>query len=505
MPPQALDFWRETAVLKLNEVLIGVQPAEQRQTPQVPPALDQVAYSETVIDSRLATPGSLFAALNGEKVDGHHFLANAVAHGASAALVRRAQVADLDPGRPFAVVDATGAGLEGTTPDTVLLIAVDDPLAALQRLAAYHRGLFTPKVIGITGSVGKTSTKEVAAAVLRRRFSTLKNPRSYNTESTLPISLLQLEAHHDVAVLEMGAYGPGDISLLAEIARPDIGIVTNIGPSHMERMGSLETVARAKSELVRALPDDGYAILNIDDPRVRDMAQVTPARPFFYGLDPAADLYSDQIESRGLGGIAFRAHYAGEAVMLKLPLLGRHSVHTALAAAAPGLLLGLGWDAIIDGLRDESAQLRLLAVPSASGATLIDDTYNASPASSLAALNLLAELDGRRIVVLGDMLELGPVEEQSHRVVGRRVAEVADLLISVGQRARWIADEARISGMGAGQITMLDTNAEAIELLGRLMRAGDTVLIKGSRGVAMETIVAALQQPQPEPRVTSNE
>ncbi len=497
MPPQALDFLRETAVLKLDEVLTGVQPAEQRQAPQIPSALSQVAYGETVIDSRLATPGSLFVALSGEKVDGHQFLANAVARGACAALVRRAQAADLDPGRPFAVVDATGAGLDGATPATVLLIAVDDPLAALQRLAAYHRRLFVPKVIGITGSVGKTSTKEVTAAVLQRRYSTLKNPRSYNTESTLPISLLQLEAHHEVAILEMGAYGPGDISLLADIARPDIGIVTNIGPSHMERMGSLETVAQAKSELVRALPADGYAILNIDDPRVRAMAQVTPARPFFYGLDPAADLYADEIESRGLGGIAFRAHHAGEAVMLKLPLLGRHSVHTALAGAAAGLLLGLGWDAIVDGLRDESAQLRLLAVPSASGATLIDDTYNASPTSSLAALNLLAELDGRRIVVLGDMLELGEVEEEAHRVVGRRVAEVADLLISVGPRARWIADEARLSGMGTGQITTLNSNTEAIELLGGLMRSGDTVLIKGSRGAAMEVIVAALQQQPP--------
>jgi UDP-N-acetylmuramoyl-tripeptide--D-alanyl-D-alanine ligase len=483
-----------------------VQPAEQRQKPQIPTVLSQVAFGEVVIDSRLATPGSLFVALSGERVDGHQFLAKAVAHGAVAALVRRAQVADLDPGRPFAVADAMGAGLEGATPAAVLLIAVDDPLAALQRLAAYHRGLFVPKVIGITGSVGKTSTKEVTAAVLRRRYSTLKNPRSYNTESTLPISLLQLEAHHEVAVLEMGAYGPGDIALLAGIARPHIGIVTNIGPSHMERMGSLEMVAQAKSELVQALPADGHAILNIDDPLVRAMAQQTAARPLFYGLDPAADLYADMIESRGLQGIAFRAHFAGESVMLKLPLLGRHSVHTALAGAAAGLLLGLGWDAIVDGLRDESAQLRLLAVPSASGATLIDDTYNASPASSLAALNLLAELEGRRLVVLGDMLELGKIEESAHRVVGRRVAEVADLLISVGQRARWIADEARISGMGAGQITMLDTNAEAIELLGGLMQAGDYVLIKGSRGAAMEAIVEALQQrPERTRTVTSDE
>ena len=214
-------------------------------------------------------------------------------------------------------------------------------------------------------------------------------------------------------------------------------------------MGSLEIVAQAKSELVQALPADGYAILNIDDPRVRAMAEVTRRRGrSSTGSTRRPTCTPTQIESRGLGGIAFRAHYAGDSVVLKLPLLGRHSVHTALAAAAAGLLLGLGWDAIVDGLRDESAQLRLLAVPGIGGATLIDDTYNASPASSLAALNLLAELDGRRIVVLGDMLELGPIEEEAHRIVGRRVAEVADLLIAVGQRARWIADEARLSGMG---------------------------------------------------------
>ncbi|MBK9713699.1 MAG: UDP-N-acetylmuramoyl-tripeptide--D-alanyl-D-alanine ligase [Kouleothrix sp.] len=489
-------------MLRLDEVLTGVQVAEDRRTPIIPPALGQVAYGEAVIDSRLATPDSLFVALSGERVDGHTFLADAVARGARAALVRRDRAAELTIDQPFAVVEPGGAGLERATPASVLLIAVDEPLAALHRLAAYHRGLFAPKVIGITGSVGKTSTKEVAAAVLRRRYSTLKNPRSYNNESTLPLTLLQLAAHHDVAVLEMGAYVPGDIALLAQLARPQIGIVTNVGPSHLGRMGSIETVARTKSELVRALPPDGYAILNADDERVRAMAELTPARPFFYGLDPAANLWADEIEGRGLEGIAFRAHYDGEAVHLRLPLLGRHSVHTALAATAAGLLLGLGWDAIVDGLRDESAQLRLLAVPGTRGATLIDDTYNASPTSSLAALNLLADLDGRRIVVLGDMLELGEIEEQAHRMVGRRAAEVADILISVGPRARWIADEARASGLRADQVTMLATNAEAIELLREQLRSGDYVLIKGSRGAAMEAIVAALQQ-QPENKGSS--
>jgi UDP-N-acetylmuramoyl-tripeptide--D-alanyl-D-alanine ligase len=497
MPPRSDNvFGWETAVFNLGEVLLGVRPEDMRREPLVIPApLKQVAFSESAIDSREVAPGSLFVALRGERVDGHDFLAAAVARGARGALVRREQVEGKTLDRPTVLIDPiSGAGLAEATPEAVLLIAVDEPLLAHQRLAAYHRGLFAPKVVAITGSVGKTSTKEVAAAVLRRRYRTLKNPRSYNTEATLPIALLQLAADHEVAVLEMGTFGPGEITLLMQLARPDIGIVTNVGPSHMERMGSIEVIARAKSELVQALPADGYAILNIDDPHVRAMADVTPARPFFYGLDPAADLWADKIESRGLEGIAFRAHYAGDSVVLKLPLLGRHSVHTALAASATGLLLGLGWDAIVEGLRDESAQLRLLAVPGANGATLIDDTYNASPASSLAALNLLADLDGRCIVALGDMLELGDYEEEAHRLVGRRVAEVADRLIVVGRRARWIADEATRGGMPHQHIAFAESNPEVVALLTELIRPGDYVLIKGSRGAAMESIVAALQR-----------
>lgn len=484
-------------MLRLDEVLAGVQPETERTTPTVPGRFRQVAYPEAVIDSRLATPGALFVALSGEHVDGHDFLADAVAHGATAALVRRERAGTLSLGTPFAVVEPTGAGLAEAAAGAVLLIAVDEPLAALHRLAAFHWRMFTPTVIGITGSVGKTSTKEVTAAVLQRRYCTLKNPRSYNNESTLPLTLLQLGHEHEVAVLEMGAYVPGDIALLAQLARPNIGIVTNVGPSHMERMGSIEAVARTKSELVQALPANGWAILNIDDPRVRAMADVTAARPFFYGLDPAADLWADAIEGRGLAGISFRAHHAGETVTLNLPLLGRHSVHTALAATSAGLLLGLGWDAIVDGLRDEQAQLRLLAVPGTGGATIIDDSYNASPASSLAALSLLADLDGRKIAVLGDMLELGTVEEESHRQVGRRVAEVADLLVTVGPRAQWIADEAHRSGMDRRQIAQFTKNHDAIAHLSGALQPGDYVLVKGSRGVAMDAIVTALQQPQP--------
>lgn len=481
----------------LEEVLVGVQDASSRQVPPIPDAMRHVRFGGAAIDSRLVGVGDLFVALRGERVDGHRFLSNVMEQRAAGALVRPDALNGLELGPRARVITPDGSGLDAATPDQFLLIVVDDPQEALQRLAAYHRGLFTPITIGITGSVGKTSTKEVLASVLSRKYRTLKNPRSYNSEATMPLVLLQLEPHHDVAVLEMGIYGPGDLTLLTSLAHPSIGIVTNVGPSHMERMGSLEAVAAAKSELVQALPATGHAILNYDDERVRAMAAQTVATPFFYGLDPAADVWADQIESMGLKGIAFRAHHAGESVHLHLPLIGRHSVHTALASIAAGLILGLGWDAIIDGLRDEDAQLRLLAVPGINGATLIDDTYNASPISSMSALNLLSELDGRKIAVLGDMLELGPVEEASHRTVGRRVAEVADMLIVVGRRAAWIAEEAQLSGMAVNAITVCDTNDAVIHHLQQHLAAGDHVLVKGSRGAAMEQIVAALQR-QPE-------
>jgi UDP-N-acetylmuramoyl-tripeptide--D-alanyl-D-alanine ligase len=482
-------------VLKIAEVLLGVQPANVRREPNIPEAWQAVGFSEAVIDSRLATPEALFVALRGERVDGHHFLADAVAGGAIGALVQRDRVAELKLEQPFVVVTpATGQGLEEGGPEHVVLIAVDDPIGSLHNLALFHRAQYTPAVIGITGSVGKTSTKEATAAVLSRRYRTLKNPRSYNSESTLPMVLLQLDDQHEVAVLEMGMYLPGDIALLARLAQPNIAIVTNVGPSHMERVGSIEAIQQTKAELVQALPADGYAILNIDDPLVAAMASWTHAKSFTFGLNPAADLWADEIESSGLEGISFNAHHAGETVRLRLPLIGRHSVHTALAAASAGLILDLGWDAIIEGLRDSNAQLRLLAVPGIYGSTLIDDTYNASPASSIAALNLLAEMAGRKIAVLGDMLELGLVEEESHRIVGARAAEVADILVTLGDRAGWIADEAEQAGMATNDIRRVTSSHQAASLLTNIIQPNDIVLVKGSRGMAMDTIVSQLQR-----------
>ncbi len=487
-------------MLRLVHILFGVQPKSTRQMPQIPAHWRDVRFSEVVVDSRLVVDDALFVALPGERTDGHNFLSEVMERGARGALVlvqeleqRQEQLAEV--GRPWVTVDPTDASnLSECAPETFLLILVDDTQMALQRMAVYHRRQLTPTVVGITGSVGKTSVKEVAAAVLSRRYRTLKSKRSFNSEATLPTTLMQLQPDHEVAVLEMGMWAPGEIRFLAGLARPQIGIVTNVGPSHLERLGSLEAIANAKAELVESLPDNGVAILNYDDERVLAMASRTAARVFYYGLDPRADVWADEIRSRGLEGISFRVHRGDESYYISAPLLGRHSIHIALAAIAVGLMMGLSWEEIVAGLQDQSAQLRLFVVPGVGGSTIIDDTYNAAPASALAALNLLADLEGRRIAVMGDMLELGAVEEESHRKVGVRAAEVADLLLCVGSRARWIADEALNSGLPAEQVFMLAENAQVVQFLQTRLQPGDFLLVKGSRGVAMEEIVAALQR-----------
>jgi len=306
---------------------------------------------------------------------------------------------------------------------------------------------------------------------------------------------LSLIEGHERAVLEMGFYVPGEIAFLCDLALPEIGVITNIGTVHAERAGSLEAIARGKAELIQALPPapDGVAILNYDDPMVREMAEMTRARVFFYGLDPKADLWADSVEGQGLEGIRFQLHYRGEILHLRVPMIGRHSVHTALRAAAVGLVDGLTWQEIIDGLRAGTTQLRLVAVRTQKGALILDDTYNASPESTLAALNLLDELDGRKVAVLGDMLELGPYEEQGHELVGVRAAEVVDELVTVGERAQTIAAAARQAGLLESKITIFEDPQQVVDYLRSRLEEQDVVLVKGSRGMRMDRIVAALE------------
>ncbi|HEC35207.1 MAG TPA: UDP-N-acetylmuramoyl-tripeptide--D-alanyl-D-alanine ligase [Anaerolineae bacterium] len=395
----------------------------------------------------------------------------------------------------MALVDLTG--LQPTLPEawaTPVLLQVPDTLQALQRLAAFWRRRHSPRVIGVTGSVGKTTTKELAADVLSRRYITLQSEQSYNNEIGLPLTLLRLTHEHERVVLEMGMYDVGEIADLARIALPHVGVVTIIGPVHLERAQTMERIVQAKTELVQALPPapEGVAILNYDDRRVLGMREATRARVFTYGLSPEADLWADEIEGLGLEGVRFRLHYRGETLHVKVPLLGRHSVHTALRATAVGLVEGLTWQEIVEGLRAPSPQLRLVAVPGPGDSVILDDTYNASPTSTIAALNLLDELSGRKIAVLGDMLELGDYEEEGHRKVGVRVADVADVLVVIGTRGRIIGEEALAVGMPADQVHILEDNAAAIRLLEGLVGERDVILVKGSRGMRMEEIVNML-------------
>ncbi|NLG48622.1 MAG: UDP-N-acetylmuramoyl-tripeptide--D-alanyl-D-alanine ligase [Chloroflexi bacterium] len=477
--------------LNLAELLAELAPSLRVEGAQ------DIPICNVCIDSRQAGCGSLFVALRGERSDGHDYVGAAFQAGATVALVER-------PTAAAAVIDTVQPGAPASVEPPVMVV-VPDALRALQ-LVARGRRLARPdlRVLGVTGSVGKTTTKEAIAFVLAQHYRTLKNAGNFNNEIGLPLTLMQLE-NHEYAVLEMGMYTLGEIRALCALALPQIGVVTNVGPVHLERLGTVERVADAKAELVEALPEDGVAVLNGDDPLVRGMRARTRASVVTFGLDSQNDVWADAIVTRGLEGTHFTVHVRempalrlrGGSYPAQLATLGSHTVMAALPAIAVGLMAGLTWEEIQAGLLAQGYGTRLVPRAGLGGVTLLDDTYNASPASVLAALGVLAEAPGRRLAVLGDMLELGTYEEQGHRLVGERCAEVVDGLIAVGTRARMIADAARHAarnGLSADAIWAVDDNASAIQILRECVQPGDTVLVKGSRSMGMEAIVAAFEE-----------
>lgn len=468
-------------MLKLADVfeaLTGVRP------PDPSPVI-----SEAVNDSRMVIPACLFVAIKGERTDGHLYVEQAFEKGASLALIKRplpVPTVDLSAGR--------GASWE-SIPALPFAIQVADTEKALQQIAAFWRSKHDLRVVGITGSVGKSTTKELVSEVLSQRYRTLKNLGNQNNEIGLPLTLTRLGEGHQAAVLEMGFYKPGEIKLLCDIARPQIGVVTNVGTVHASRAKTQEIIAQGKAELVQALPasPEGVAILNYDDPWVRPMADMTRARVFYYGMDSKAHLWADQIEGLGLEGIRLTLHYHQEAFRIRVPLIGRHSAHTVLRAAAVGLCEGLSWNEIIAGLQKGYSQLRLVAVHTKEGALVLDDTYNASPESTLAALNLLSDLQGNHIAILGGMFELGQYERKGHEMVGVRAAEVVKQLVTVGDLAGLIADAALSAGMKPSAVLRLATVEEAADYLKSTLKAGDVVLVKGSHSLRMDRIVSSLE------------
>jgi UDP-N-acetylmuramoyl-tripeptide--D-alanyl-D-alanine ligase len=326
----------------------------------------------------------------------------------------------------------------------------------------------------------------------------MRSQGSYNNEIGLPLTLLQLDGSYERVVLEMGMYVPGDIRFLAGIARPDVGIVTNVAPVHAERAGTIEEIALGKRELVEGLPQapEGVAILNHDDARVRSMAEHTDARVFFYGRTREADLWADSVEGLGLDGVRVQLRHDRHMVNVAVPLLGKHTVYPILRAAAAGVVEGLSWPEIVRRLETIENPLRLVAKEGRQGTLILDDTYNSSPPSALAALDLLHDLEGRKIAVLGDMLELGDYEEQGHLSVGCRAAEVSAELVTVGELGELIGRGAEEYGMAPERIHAAPDSEAATELLKPMLRSGDVILVKGSRGVRMEKIVQALVRPE---------
>jgi len=419
------------------------------------------AYS---IDSRTIGPGGLFFAVKGERLDGHDFVEGALQNGAIAAVVRKDQ-------------------LQRYT-DQSKLLAVDDTLVALQTLATAVRKLWSKPLVGVTGSAGKTTTKEAIAHVLATKFRVLKSEGNFNNHFGLPLMLLKLEPEHDVAVIEMGMSAAGEIRALAKIAQPEIGVVTNVAPVHLEFFDSLAGIARAKYELVESLPSSGTAILNSDDEYVSQFGRGFKGKTIMYGTQPTADVAADNIESSGADGSEFDVVVSGVREHAHLPLVGEHNVLNALAAVAVGLTRGLTLQECIAALASLKPADKRGQVVQLGNITVVNDCYNSNPKALHAMIDALAAMKAtRRIVVAGEMLELGPAGEQMHREAGEHAAEKKiDVLIGVRGLAQAMID-------GAGdrmRAEFVTTPEEAGEWLARETRDGDVVLLKASRGVKLE-------------------
>jgi UDP-N-acetylmuramoyl-tripeptide--D-alanyl-D-alanine ligase len=426
------------------------------------------------VDSRIVSPGQLFVALPGERTDGHLHLDDAVARGAAALLVTR-QVED-----PARFGD-------------VSIVRVADGLAALGAVAAGWRRRFEPLVVGVTGSIAKTSTKEAIATVLGSTLRTLKTEGNQNNEVGLPLTLLRLGPEDEAAVLEMGMYVSGEIADLAAMARPSIGVVTAVQPVHLARIGTIEAVERAKGELLEALPAGGTAVLNADDPIVTAMDRRSAARAMRYGFSDTADVRATDVVSGGTDGMRFRLRTPAGERDVAIPALGRLSVHNAVAGAAVGLASGLDLDMIAAALEAGWGAPHRVELVRLRGATVIDDSYNASPGSVTAALDLLAGLPGRHVAVLGEMLELGDGHDAGHHAVGEAAGAVAELLVVVGTAAGGIAAGAAEAGLDPTRIHLVADAEGALDTLRPRLRDGDVVLVKASRGIGLERVVDGLR------------
>lgn len=433
-------------------------------------------------DTRSLIPGEMFVALRGERFDGHDFAALALAKGACGVLMQKGRVGGFGD-RAY----SRGAAL----------VEVEDTLFALGEIARKWRQLHGVQVVGITGSNGKTTTKEMLASILERSRSVLKNKGNLNNRIGLPLTLLQLRQHHRAVVLEMGMSEQGEIARLSQIACPEVGLITQVAPAHLQGLGNVEGVAREKGELFHALGTQGMALVNLDDPWVVRLASGCAARKVSFGFQQGATVRGRQAEPFQRGGARFCLEVAGESIQVQLKAQGTPMLRGALAAAAGAWVLGATLDEIKGALEDFRASAgRLQVVSLPKGMVLIDDTYNANPVSMAAALELLClGGEGRAVAVLGEMRELGALAPQAHKELGEKAASLGvKVLLAVGKWASWVAEGARQrAAKGGMEILEAPDCEEAVGILRRMTRPGDRILVKGSRAAAMETIVEALK------------
>ena len=438
-------------------------------------------------DSRSIKKGDLFVALQGERFDGHDFVPTVLAQGAAGAIVHD----------EYRLPEANGKRVLAGGRAEPFLFGVRDPLFAYQQLATHHRSRFDIPVVAVTGSNGKTTTKEMVASALGQRWRTLKTEGNLNNRIGVPHTLFRLTPRHQAAVIEMGVDQQGQTTRLCEIVRPTIGIITNIGPDHLEFFGSMEGSAQAKAELLDLLPPDGTAILNVDDPYFEYLASRAQCRVVSFGLSDRADVRAADVQSDAKKGTSFRLFLPGKSrhTTVSIKAHGLHNVANALAAAAVGFALNFPAATVAQGLaRFRPAAMRSQIVVH-QGVQIINDCYNANPASMKAALQVLAQWSPsrERVAILGDMLELGRDTQQMHREVGQFLATLnLSRLVTCGSLGREIAEGARRNGMPDSSIVELPDASAAAEWLRKTVRRGDVVLVKGSRGMKMEQIVRVL-------------
>lgn len=434
----------------------------------------RASYEAVCTDSRAVVPGCLFVALEGERFDAHDFLQQAVEGGAAGVVVKQ--------GKRLVLTDPNCAIYE-----------VADTLRALGAIARFHRLRFKVPVGAVTGSNGKTTTKELVAAILSTRGPVLKTQGNLNNEVGVPLTLFGLEPRHVAAVVEMGMNHPGEIARLTDIARPDAGLITVVQPAHLEGCGSIDGVAKAKAELFHGLGPEATAVVNVDDARIAAQARGLAAKKLTFGRAAGADVRLVRVEPHGRDGLSLRIAYAGAEYPVALRLVGEHNALNATGAFALALALGYSPEECVRGLEAAQAHARRLQILDAPGGlTVVDDCYNANPASMTAALGTLSQLaaEGRAVAVLGDMLELGAEEAEAHRRMGITASEHAALVAFFGPRMRGAYEEAR-KKLG-DDAAHFDDVAPLLAWLEPRLGEGDVVLVKGSRGMRLERVVEAL-------------